>query len=160
MHVKDMHRLIRAFTNADAHIHVDTEAHTVLNAANQSCTHCMSRPALIFIRPTMAGMLTAKPACLAPNMSIFSGLHKPRVYTVTGHDLILAAISLTSPTRCLFSLILLVTKWCYQGPVMPPSPDTPRGLARDLPAAVLCWGSIAVLPQPLTWLSVNNNAGS
>ena len=47
------------------------------------------------------------------------------------------------------------------GPVMPPPPpDTPRGLVRDLPPAVLWWGSDAVCLQEMTLLSENINAAS
>lgn len=69
---------------------------------------------LIFISFTMADMLTVSPAFLVLNVSIAGGLHKPRVYTVTGHDLMSAANSLASPTRCLFNLILPETLQFYQ----------------------------------------------
>lgn len=69
---------------------------------------------LIFIRCTMADVLTVSPAFLVLNVSITRGLHKPGVYTVTGHDLKSAVNTLTSPTRCLFNLILPETLRCYQ----------------------------------------------
>lgn len=106
-----------ALTNADTHtsiwMHTQlyrvniylTHIHTYINLGT-ACAHCMSPLTLIFIRLTMVGMLTVSPAPLLLNVSIIRGLHQPRIYTVTGHDLISAAISLTSPTRCLFNLIL------------------------------------------------------
>lgn len=45
-------------------------------------------------------------------------------------------------------------------PEMPPSPDTPHGLVRDLPLAVLWHGGTAVCLQKLTRLSGNINAAS
>lgn len=61
---------------------------------------------VIFISFTAVGTLTGFPASLLLNVSVSRGLHEATVYTVTGHDLITAAISLASPTRCLLNLIL------------------------------------------------------
>lgn len=44
------------------------------------------------------------------------------------------------------------------GPVLPPSPDTARGLVRDLPQAILWKGSIAMCLQRLTCLKENMSA--
>lgn len=40
--------------------------------------------------------------------------HSLWFYTAAGHDLISAAITLASPTRCLFSSIVPETLWCYR----------------------------------------------
>lgn len=86
-------------------------------------------------------MLTVSPASSVPNVSIIGELHKPGVYTVTGHDLISTAISQTSPTRCLFNLIPPETLRCYQ-------------------ALRLATGCSAACLQKLTRITENINAVS
>ncbi len=108
------------FTDADTCIeiwmHTQTQHLSHIQTVHLQHRHCIhtSPLTLIFINSTVVGILTVLPTSLLLNVSVVWGLHKPRVYTVTGHDLISVAISLTSPTRCLFNLILPETLRCYQ----------------------------------------------
>lgn len=82
-----------------------TVAYTIINILNlltkdRPGMHKHTSPlTLIFITFATASALTVSPASLVLNVSGMGGLHRPGVYTVTGHDLISVAISLASPSR-------------------------------------------------------------